>query len=203
MDWAKERRCRLGRVALVPTMGALHVGHLSLIELARMQADEVVVSLFVNPTQFGEVSDLTSYPKTLEQDKARCEALGVDVLFAPSADRVYAPDASVWIDEEQLSRGLCGGSRPGHFRGVCTIVLKLFNWVQPDLAVFGEIGLSGEIRPAPRGQERLKEAAKLGFKYAIVPASNLPKQPLEGIEVIGAARIEQALDSLRDLGDRV
>jgi pantoate--beta-alanine ligase len=138
MDWAKERRCCLGRVALVPTMGALHVGHLSLIELARMQADEVVVSLFVNPTQFGEVSDLTSYPKTLEQDKARCEALGVDVLFAPSADRVYAPDASVWIDEEQLSRGLCGGSRPGHFRGVCTIVLKLFNWVQPDLAVFGE-----------------------------------------------------------------
>lgn len=137
-DWAKERRGRIGKVALVPTMGALHAGHFSLIELARALADEVVVSLFVNPTQFGEGLDLATYPKNFEQDKAQCKALGVDVLFAPLVDGVYAPDASVWIDESQLSRGLCGASRPGHFRGVCTIVLKLFNWVQPDLAVFGE-----------------------------------------------------------------
>ena len=127
-----------GTVALVPTMGALHAGHLALIKLARMHADEVVVSLFVNPTQFGEATDFTHYPRRLEQDLMQCEELGVDVLFAPSADRVYMTDRSVWVDEEQLSRGLCGESRPGHFRGVCTIVLKLLNWVQPDLAVFGD-----------------------------------------------------------------
>ena len=100
-------------------------------------ADEVVVSLFVNPIQFGEATDFTHYPRKLEQDLMQCEALGVDVLFAPSADRVYMKDTSVWVDEELLSRGLCGESRPGHFRGVCTIVLKLLNLVQPDLAVFG------------------------------------------------------------------
>lgn len=137
-DWAKERRRESGTVALVPTMGALHAGHLALIKLARMHADEVVVSLFVNPTQFGEAKDFTHYPRRLEQDLMQCEGLGVDVLFAPSADRVYMKDRSVWVDEEQLSCGLCGESRPSHFRGVCTIVLKLLNWVQPDVAVFGE-----------------------------------------------------------------
>tara|TARA_B100002019_G_C21194845_1_gene560822 strand:+ start:264 stop:1112 length:849 start_codon:yes stop_codon:yes gene_type:complete len=137
-DWAKERRRGVGSVALVPTMGALHDGHLALIKLARMHADEVVVSLFVNPTQFGEATDFTHYPRRLEQDLMQCQALGVDVLFAPSADRVYREDRSTWVDEEQLSRGLCGEARPGHFRGVCTIVLKLLNWVQPDVAVFGE-----------------------------------------------------------------
>ena len=137
-NWAKKRRRGVETVALVPTMGALHAGHLTLIKLARMHADEVVVSLFVNPIQFGEAKDFTHYPRKLEQDLMQCEALGVDVLFAPSADRVYMKDTSVWVDEELLSRGLCGESRPGHFRGVCTIVLKLLNLVQPDLAVFGE-----------------------------------------------------------------
>lgn len=137
-NWAKKRRRGVETVALVPTMGALHAGHLTLINLARMHADEVVVSLFVNPIQFGEAKDFTHYPRKLEQDLMQCEALGVDVLFAPSADRVYMKDTSVWVDEELLSRGLCGESRPGHFRGVCTIVLKLLNLVQPDLAVFGE-----------------------------------------------------------------
>ena len=137
-DWAKERRRGVGSVALVPTMGALHDGHLALIKLARMHADEVVVSLFVNPTQFGEATDFTHYPRRLEQDLMQCQALGVDVLFAPSANRVYREDRSTWVDEEQLSRGLCGEARPGHFRGVCTIVLKLLNLVQPDVAVFGE-----------------------------------------------------------------
>ncbi|MFL2860904.1 MAG: pantoate--beta-alanine ligase [Pontiellaceae bacterium] len=137
-NWAKKRRRGEETVALVPTMGALHAGHLTLIKLARMHADEVVVSLFVNPIQFGEAKDFTHYPRKLEQDLMQCEALGVDVLFAPSADRVYMKDTSVWVDEELLSRGLCGESRPGHFRGVCTIVLKLLNLVQPDLAVFGE-----------------------------------------------------------------
>ena len=162
-EWAKERRRGSGTVALVPTMGALHAGHLALIKLARMHADEVVVSLFVNPTQFGEATDFTHYPRRLEQDLMQCEELGVDVLFAPSADRVYMTDRSVWVDEEQLSRGLCGESRPGHFRGVCTIVLKLLNWVQPDVAVFGE-----------------KDAQQLRIIERMVRDLNIPVEILRG-----------------------
>jgi pantoate--beta-alanine ligase len=119
-------------------MGALHEGHLSLIRLAREQAEMVVVSLFVNPTQFGEGEDFTVYPRCEEVDRVLCEREGAAVLFMPDARAVYAKDASVWVDEEQLSMGLCGASRPGHFRGVCTVVLKLFNCVQPELAFFGE-----------------------------------------------------------------
>ena len=162
-EWAKERRRGSGTVALVPTMGALHAGHLALIKLARMHADEVVVSLFVNPTQFGEAMDFTHYPRKLEQDLKECEALGVDVLFAPATDRVYMIDRSVWVDEEQLSRGLCGESRPGHFRGVCTIVLKLLNWVQPDVAVFGE-----------------KDAQQLRIIERMVRDLNIPVEILRG-----------------------
>ena len=162
-EWAKERRRGSGTVALVPTMGALHAGHLALIKLARMHADEVVVSLFVNPTQFGEAMDFTHYPRKLEQDLKECEALGVDVLFAPVTDRVYMIDRSVWVDEEQLSRGLCGESRPGHFRGVCTIVLKLLNWVQPDVAVFGE-----------------KDAQQLRIIERMVRDLNIPVEILRG-----------------------
>lgn len=136
--WARRQRGERGLVALVPTMGALHEGHLSLIRLAREQAEQVVVSLFVNPVQFGEGEDFAVYPRCEEADRVLCEQEGVTVLFMPDAKDVYAEDASVWVDEEQLSRGLCGASRPGHFRGVCTVVLKLFNWVQPDVSIFGE-----------------------------------------------------------------
>lgn len=131
-------RGRRERVALVPTMGFLHEGHLSLMRLARARADRVVVSLFVNPTQFGPREDLDAYPRNFERDCALCGAEGVDALFAPGAEGMYASDHSVYVVEEDLSGGLCGESRPGHFRGVLTVVAKLFNLVRPDVAVFGE-----------------------------------------------------------------
>ena len=130
---------RAGRVAgFVPTMGFLHEGHLSLMRLARTRCDVLVASIFVNPAQFGPAEDLEAYPRDFGRDEALCDKEGVDIVFYPEPETMYAPDASVWVDEESLSGGLCGSSRPGHFRGVCTVVAKLFNLVQPDLAVFGE-----------------------------------------------------------------
>ncbi len=122
-------------VALVPTMGALHAGHLALIDHARRAVGKegrVVVSIFVNPLQFGPKEDLAKYPRPLRADLARCRERGVDIVFHPDAAGMYAPGASVAVDESLLSGGLCGGSRPGHFRGVCTVVAKLFNLVRPD-----------------------------------------------------------------------
>jgi len=125
-------------VALVPTMGALHEGHLSLVDIAKKNADITVVSVFVNPTQFGPNEDFDKYPRQLAEDAAKCEARGVDVVFAPSASDIYAPDASTFVSEESISQNLCGKSRPKHFRGVTTVVTILFNIVKPDCAVFGE-----------------------------------------------------------------
>lgn len=130
---------RAGRViGLVPTMGFLHEGHLSLMQLARERCDLLVASIFVNPTQFGPNEDLDAYPRDFAHDESLCEQAGVDLIFYPEPKTMYADDASVWVNEELLSDGLCGASRPAHFRGVCTVVAKLFNLVQPDLAVFGE-----------------------------------------------------------------
>lgn len=126
------------RIGVVPTMGCLHEGHASLIRLARARSDVTIVTLFVNPAQFGPGEDFERYPRPFEHDVALCEAGGTDILFAPEPGSVYAPDASVRIDEARLSRGLCGATRPGHFRGVCTVVAKLFNLTQPQVAVFGE-----------------------------------------------------------------
>ncbi|MDH3981728.1 MAG: pantoate--beta-alanine ligase [Kiritimatiellaceae bacterium] len=125
-------------IGFVPTMGFLHEGHLSLMRLARERCDVLVVSIFVNPTQFGPNEDLDAYPRDFERDEALCAEVGVDLVFYPKPEDMYAADASVWIDEESLSGVLCGESRPRHFRGVCTVVAKLFNLVLPDLAVFGE-----------------------------------------------------------------
>ncbi len=125
------------RIGVVPTMGFLHAGHLSLVRLARERTDVVILTLFVNPTQFGPKEDLAKYPRDFERDAAQCRVAGVDLLFAPEAGAMYAPDASVYVTEEKLSRGLCGASRPGHFRGVCTVVAKLFNLCLPHVAVFG------------------------------------------------------------------
>ena len=125
-------------VGLVPTMGFLHEGHLSLIRLAREQAEKVILSLFVNPTQFAPNEDLDRYPSAVEKDLVLCEKEGVDVVFLPNADVMYASDASITVQENLLSRGLCGSSRPTHFTGVLTVVAKLFNICLPDLAVFGE-----------------------------------------------------------------
>jgi pantoate--beta-alanine ligase len=133
---------RAGRpVVLVPTMGALHHGHAALIRRARKLAGTdgcVVVSIFVNPTQFGPSEDFSKYPRTLDSDKALCREAGADLIFHPDVATMYASDASVFIDESRLSGGLCGSSRPGHFRGVCTVVAKLFLIVQPEVAVFGQ-----------------------------------------------------------------
>ena len=134
LSWQREGK----RVGVVPTMGFLHEGHLSLMRLARSRCEVLVVTLFVNPSQFNSQEDLATYPHDFDRDEALCREVGVDVIFYPSAEEMYAPDASVWVDEEQLSRGLCGASRPGHFRGVCTVVAKLFNITLPHLAVFGE-----------------------------------------------------------------
>lgn len=125
-------------IAVVPTMGALHPGHLSLIKAAQKKADVVVVTIFVNPAQFDEATDLDNYPRTFESDRVMCEALNVDVIFFPRTADVYAPNFSTWVNEEKLSIGLCGGTRPGHFKGVTTVVAKLFNMVQPDFAIFGQ-----------------------------------------------------------------
>ena len=128
-------------VILVPTMGALHAGHLALVDRARREAGRkgaVVVSIFVNPLQFGPKEDLSRYPRPLRKDLAHCREHGVDLVFHPDAGGMYAPGRSVFIDESLLSDGLCGRSRPGHFSGVCTVVAKLFNLVQPHAAVFGQ-----------------------------------------------------------------
>ena len=125
-------------VGFVPTMGFLHDGHLSLVDESRSRCDIVVVSIYVNPTQFGPNEDLDNYPRDLEGDEKVCEERGVDVVFYPSNETMYQPDHSTWIHEEGLTDALCGKSRPNHFRGVTTIVTKLFNIVLPDVAVFGQ-----------------------------------------------------------------
>ena len=132
---AKSSEARLG---LVPTMGALHAGHLSLVRVARSKSALVAVSIFVNPTQFGPNEDFAKYPRDLEKDCAVVEREGVDFLFAPSVEEMYPSGAVTWVIVEGLSERLCGRSRPGHFRGVTTVVAKLFNVVEPDLAFFGQ-----------------------------------------------------------------
>lgn len=125
-------------IGFVPTMGYLHEGHLSLVRRARTENDVVVVSIFVNPTQFGPNEDFDRYPRDLERDLRLLEPLGVNYVFHPSVEEMYPRNYSVYVEEVSLSRHLCGASRPGHFRGVCTVVTKLFNIVKPTRAYFGQ-----------------------------------------------------------------
>ncbi|MFO0691703.1 MAG: pantoate--beta-alanine ligase [Myxococcota bacterium] len=136
--WSDAERRAGRRVALVPTMGALHRGHTTLVDIARRHAERVVVSIFVNPTQFNDRRDFEGYPRTLESDLAACREAGVDVVFAPNAAQMYPEGAATWVDVHGLSEPLCGANRPGHFRGVTTVVTKLFLAARPDVAVFGE-----------------------------------------------------------------
>ena len=124
-------------IGFVPTMGCLHEGHLSLIRRAKQEAAFVVVSIFVNPTQIGPSEDFSKYPRTFAEDRAGCEAAGASLIFAPAAADFYPVGASTWVDVEGISAKLCGEFRPGHFRGVATVVAMLFNAVQADVAVFG------------------------------------------------------------------
>jgi len=126
------------RLGFVPTMGALHEGHLSLVRAAKTQADVVAVSIFVNPSQFGPNEDFSKYPRMFERDCDLLKKEGVDLLFAPSVEEMYPGGIVTWVTVEGLSDKLCGGSRPGHFRGVTTVLAKLFNIVEPDLAFFGQ-----------------------------------------------------------------
>jgi pantoate--beta-alanine ligase len=135
---SKAARRAGGRLGFVPTMGALHEGHLSLVRLARAQCDLAVVSIFVNPAQFGPNEDYARYPRTFEKDSAMLASVGADYVFFPAVEEVYAADAATWVTAEGLTDKLDGRSRPGHFRGVTTVVAKLFNIVQPDLAFFGQ-----------------------------------------------------------------
>ena len=137
--WCRGRKLAGRKVALVPTMGYLHEGHLSLIEAARRKgADEIVVSVFVNPVQFCPGEDYEKYPRDEKADLAKCRTAGATAVFFPTPANMYLDRHSVYVVEEDLSKGLCGARRPGHFRGVCTVVAKLFNIVQPDFAVFGQ-----------------------------------------------------------------
>ena len=133
-EWKKQGLS----VGLVPTMGYLHEGHKSLMEAARKDNDKVVVSIFVNPMQFVPTEDLATYPRDLDHDAALCESVGVDLIFHPEAEEMYEKDFCSFVDMTGLTEGLCGKTRPIHFRGVCTVVNKLFNIVTPDHAYFGQ-----------------------------------------------------------------
>lgn len=134
MQWEREGQ----RLGLVPTMGYFHEGHLSLMDACRGQCDKLVVSLFVNPTQFGPGEDLDSYPRDEARDARLAEEHGADVLFCPEPGGMYHEDHGTWIEAPEMARGLCGASRPIHFRGVCTVVNKLFMLARPAVAVFGQ-----------------------------------------------------------------
>ncbi len=160
---------RSGSVGLVPTMGAFHEGHLSLFRAARAENDVVVVSLFVNPAQFAPGEDLARYPRDEERDARLAAEAGADVLFVPAVEEIYPPGFQTWVDVEELGRRLEGEHRPGHFRGVATVCLKLFNLVHPDRAYFGQkdaqqaavvrrlvrdLALEVEIRVAPTVRDK-------------------------------------------------
>jgi pantoate--beta-alanine ligase len=146
-------------VGLVPTMGALHEGHLALVRAAKLRCDAVAVSIFVNPTQFGPNEDFAKYPRPFERDRDLLQAEGVDFIFAPPPEEMYPTGAGTWVTVEGMSDRLCGRSRPGHFRGVTTVVAKLFHIVEPDLAFFGQ-----------------KDAAQCAIIRRMVCDLNLPVQ---------------------------
>jgi pantoate--beta-alanine ligase len=136
--WADDQRLNRKTIALVPTMGALHVGHMKLVEIAHDHADKVVVSIFVNPIQFNRSDDLAKYPRTLDEDATKCAEAGVDALYLPTADMMYPDGYETYVIPGALADPLCGAGRPGHFRGVTTVVTKLFNACKPNVAVFGQ-----------------------------------------------------------------
>ena len=156
------------RLGLVPTMGALHAGHLSLVRAANAQCNAVAVSIFVNPTQFGPTEDFAKYPRPFESDCAALEKEGVDIVFAPSVEEMYPKRETTWVSVEGLSEKLDGGLRPGHFRGVTTVVSKLFHVIEPDVAFFGQ-----------------KDAAQLAVIRRMVRDQNFP------VEIVGCPIVRE------------
>jgi pantoate--beta-alanine ligase len=159
--WSLANRARGQSIAFVPTMGFFHEGHLSLIDIAKQRGDRVVVSIFVNPTQFDRPDDLETYPRDTERDLELCRERGVDAVYFPNAEAMYPEGYASWVTVERLGDYLCGASRPGHFRGVTTVVAKLFHAVLPDLAVFGQ-------KDAQQAKIILRMAADLDFGIEIV-----------------------------------
>ncbi len=166
---ALEWRARGDRIVLVPTMGFFHRGHISLMEYGRTRGNHLVVSIFVNPTQFGPQEDLDRYPRDFARDCDLARNAGVDLIFAPDADQMYPAGYQTFVTVAEVTKGLCGTSRPTHFRGVATIVLKLFNLVQPQVAVFGE-----------------KDYQQLVTLQRLVTDLNLP------VEVVGRPLVREA-----------
>jgi pantoate--beta-alanine ligase len=165
----RHARARGEDIGFVPTMGALHEGHLSLVRAAKHRCRSVVVSIFVNPAQFGPNEDFSKYPRTLEQDSQQLAREGAHILLAPSAEEMYEPSPAVWVDVEGLSERNEGRIRPGHFRGVATVVAKLFNIVQPDVAFFGQ-----------------KDAAQLAIIRRMVRELRYP------VEIVGCPIVREA-----------
>jgi pantoate--beta-alanine ligase len=194
---AADLRADGRRIGFVPTMGNLHEGHLSLVRIARQQADVVVVSNFVNPAQFGPNEDFAAYPRTFEADCALCEQEGVDIVFAPAVAEMYPEGASVSVVETSLSRTLCGAARPGHFDGVCTVVAKLFNAVLPHVAVFGEKDAQ-QLRIVRRMVRDLRYAVEIVPGPTIREADGLARssrnQYLTPAQRPQAAALRRALD---------
>lgn len=166
---SREARQHRNRLGLVPTMGALHEGHLSLVRAAKAQCDVVVVSIFVNPKQFGPNEDFGRYPRPFESDCAALEKEGVDAVFAPTVQEMYSAGETTWVTVEGLSEKLDGSSRPGHFRGVTTVVAKLFHIIEPDVAFFGQ-----------------KDAAQLAVLRRMVRNLNFP------VEIVSCRIVREA-----------
>jgi pantoate--beta-alanine ligase len=184
-------------------MGALHEGHLSLVRLAHEHGDEVDVSLFVNPTQFGPDEDLARYPRALERDMELCREEGVTTLFCPGAEQVYAADHSTHISETRLSLGLCGEHRPGHFDGVVTVVAKLFNIMLPSVAVFGQKDFQ-QVRVIQRMVRDLNMPVRIVMAPIVREADGLAMSSRN--RYLSGAEREQALSiskALRDAEDAV
>ena len=205
--WCRERKAAGAKIALVPTMGYLHEGHVSLISAAKKRkADEIVVSVFVNPVQFGPNEDYEKYPRDEKADLATCKAAGATAVFFPTPANMYLERHSVYVTEEDLSKGLCGARRPGHFRGVCTVVAKLFNLAHPDFAVFGQ-------KDYQQAQVIRRMARDLNFDVEIVVSpivrekSGLAKSSrntyLSEAEKSAALAISQSLKTVKANGARV
>lgn len=205
--WCRQRKAAGAKIALVPTMGYLHEGHVSLITAAKKRkADEIVVSVFVNPVQFGPNEDYEKYPRDEKADLATCKAAGATAVFFPMPKNMYLERHSVYVTEEDLSKGLCGARRPGHFRGVCTVVAKLFNLAHPDFAVFGQ-------KDYQQAQVIRRMARDLNFDVEIVVSpivrekSGLAKSSrntyLSEEEKSAALAISQSLKTVKANGARV